>query len=312
MKNYQTPPVDVTEKSIQILKTVLLLDRAYSAGYLTRILTANDTFGFRKEEHKQLETFGALEGENFNQLDNLIQYMIRMEYLAIDDQVYGTIVITDAGSALLENPRPMIVNRRQISPAWYEMELMINLKNLRRKLAEEQELAPFELFNNYAMQCLVKEMPGSVVEMSRIPALVNLPEECWEPVLNEIKAIEEIKAKDEASGGLYTKAHSPSHRKAKNLFEEGKSVAEIAEACKWKPSTAQNYLINLHNTGQLNLRPWIEENIAEKDLHKGVEYFQKASDGRLEVAHKTLGMDYDTLAWCRLYSQPEESLANAA
>ncbi len=309
MKSFQNPPTDVSARAMQILKTVLLLDRNYSAGYIARILTADDIYGFRKDEHRQLETFGALEGENYNQLENLMGFLIRHQLLTIEDQVYGTIGISEAGTHYLSEPKPLMATRRQLSRTWYEMELIMNLRQLRREMAEERELAPYELFSNFAINRLVDVLPENSVELSQIPSMINLPEDCWSRVLEVVRDAIETKAKDEASGGLYTKAHSPSHRKAKELFDAGKSLEEIAREASWKPATVENYLLTLHKTGQINLHPWIEKMIPEKDLHRGAQYFAGAGDGRMEVAHKTLGLDYDTLRWCRLYSQEKELAA---
>lgn len=301
MKTYQIQPTDVSENAVLVLKTVLLLDKAFSISYLARLLQGNKTYPLRKEEHEQLETFGSMEETSFAKIEGLILFLQKQAYLSIDDPRFGSIAITDRGTEYLSKPKPLLANRRQLGRSWLETNLYRELKSLRKELATSMEVAPYELYNNYGLHCLATQMPENEDAMEAIPAAFEMPDACKKLVLQKIQNALQLKAKDERSGGLYTKAHSPSHQAIKRLFEDGCSLDEIAAARAIKPGTVRTYLSNLHRSEQLDLRAWIEGNWDNKVLHRGTEYFEQSKDKRLKPAHESLGLDYETLKWCKLY-----------
>ncbi|MFK7925660.1 MAG: RQC domain-containing protein [Bacteroidia bacterium] len=307
MKPYQIKPVDVSEKAIAVLKTVLLLDKAYSVSYVMRILTGDQRYPLREESHKELETFGALEGESFAQIEGLIYYLQKQAFLCIKDELFGNIEATELASEFLSKPKPLLANRRQLGRSWLETKLYRELRELRRELATSMEVLPYELYNNYALHLLSTQMPATLEAIDEIPAAFEIPDACKTMVLSKIEVARELKVKDERSGGIYTKAHSPSHQAVLRLCEEGATLEEIAAARAIKPATVRTYLTNLHRSEQLDLCALIEENIDGKVLHRGAEYFAQSGDGRLKTAHESLGLDYETLHWCKLYHEYKES-----
>lgn len=303
MKPYQIKPVDVSEKAIAVLKTVLLLDKAYSVSYVMRILTGDQRFPLREESHKKLETFGVLEGESFSQIEGLIYYLHKQAFLCIQDKIFGNIEATELASEFLSEPKPMLANRRQLGRNWLEAKLYRELRELRRELATSMEVLPYELYNNYALHLLSTQMPATLETLDEIPAAFEIPDACKTMVIAKIEVARELKVKDERSGGIYTKAHSPSHQAVLRLCEEGATLEEIAAARSIKPSTVRTYLTNLHRSEQLDLCALIEESMDGKVLHRGAEYFAQSGDDRLKTAHESLGLDYETLHWCKLYHE---------
>ena len=63
-------------------------------------------------------------------------------------------------------------------------------------------------------------------------------------ILAEVTRMWERKEYDEQTG-FFRKVYSPSHRKVKELFEEGKDLDTIVSERELKPQTAVGYLMNL-------------------------------------------------------------------
>ncbi len=74
-----------------------------------------------------------------------------------------------------------------------------------------------------------------------------------------------------------------------------------------KVNTVAAYLRRLHQTNQIDLRPWIEANVPAELLHKGASYFKSAADKRLGTAHQTLDIDFETLKWCQIYAAADQA-----
>lgn len=284
----------------QILKTVLLLERNYGAGYIARIAMGDSRFDLRKAAHKHLESYGALDSLSNLRIEDIIYYLIDLDFLEVNNEQYGTIAITDEGIAWLDEPQDMHVNRKEVYTGWWGFELRMALRSIRKDAAESADKRPYELFSNHAMVRMIRELPQTEQALDELPGMKTLSQAIKLLILTAINQIIEKKEED-ANSGVYTKASSPSHRKVKDLYESGFSLEEIAERRKLQTSTVLQYLFNLEKAGKLDLNPWTEQHIDPKVLYKGAEYFRSVEDRRLSAAHQVLGIDYDTLALCRNY-----------
>lgn len=294
--------INLTHEATHILKTVMLLERPYSASYISRILVGDSRFDLRKITHKELETFGALEGISKFRLEDIIYFLIDIDLLEVLDRRYGTLKVPKAGSSWLDAPQDIMVQKKEVFTGWWGLELLLALRSIRKDAADRLGKQAYELFTNYTMACMIHELPQTEEELNQLSGLKDLEPAVKLLILSAINEIVEKKEKD-ALKGTYSKANSPSHRKVKDLYESGFGLEEIAERRKLQTSTVREYLFTLHEAGKLNLNPWIEQHLDPKVLYKGTEYFRSVDDRRLKPAHEVLGIDYDTLALCRHYAE---------
>ncbi|MEZ4772980.1 MAG: RQC domain-containing protein [Bacteroidia bacterium] len=297
---YNQQPIDIGMEAMAVLKTVLLLEKDYSGSYIQRILTGNDSFGWKKQQHKRLETFSELGEHHFAYVDDLINYLIKHGFLKISNPAYGSIALTDEGRKWMENPDSLMTTKGELRKSWYQVELISALKTLRKETAEQKDKQPFELFTNYTMDVLADKLPQTEEALKAIPGVEKMDGATRLMVLAEITRIVEKKEIDDETG-VFRKAYSPSHQKIKALFLDGKKVSEIASERDLSQSTVTNYLENLHLAGEIDLRPWIEDTIDGKVLHKVTQYFRQVQSRGLKQAFEVLGVDYGTLRLCRLY-----------
>jgi len=281
-----------------VCKTVVLLERSYGADYLSRLLTGFDRFGLRKDEHKELETFGVASDIYSYKVINLIRWMTTAGYLKIVDVDYGNLNITQKGEAFLENPVEIQIPESQLKTPELDVMLELELKQLRREYSEQAEIMPYEVFNNYSMEQIVKVKPEHVTALKMIPGFGQIRINKYGHAI--LKAVKRVK-EDGPGVLLQKKASRQSHQSVKDLFLAGKDIAQIAEERKIKATTIMNYLENLHRAGQIDLCTWIEEQVDPQALHKGTAYFKQTQNPKLEEAFSVLGLDYTTLRMCRLY-----------
>ncbi len=308
--------MNLKDSSIEILKTVLLMEHSYGMNYLVRILQGVQEYGFRENNHKDLETFGALQDEYQDMVRDLISYLIKEGYLEIMDKRFGNIGITQKGKDYLDQPVDLWVLPRTIRMSRADKKLFQALRTMRKELADEASKPPFHIFTDYTLQCLVEEKPTDLEALKSIPGIgAYKVEKYGHIVIGVVNDMMEQKA-EEDQARLHKRAESPSHQAIKKLFEDGKSLEEIAETREIKVSTVRSALYCLHSTGHIDLIPWIEQNLDGEVLEKGLEYFKNNIHGRLTQAYEDLGLDYDTLRLCRMYvshmSTVEEELQYAS
>ncbi|MEZ4825304.1 MAG: RQC domain-containing protein [Bacteroidia bacterium] len=300
---YNQQPVDIGMEAMAVLKTVLLLEKPYAGTYVQRILTGNGSFGWKKAHHKKLETFGEMAEKSYSYVDDLINYLVKTDFLRIKQAEYGTVELTESGRSWMEDPVSLMTTRGELRKSWYQVQLIQALRVLRRETAEKKEKQPFEVFTNYTMDVLADKLPQTEEELKAIPGLEKLDGATRLMVLAEITRIVDKKEIDEETG-LFRKAFSPSHQKVKSLVLEGMTFDEIVRARDLSRGTAVSYLENLHRSGEVDLVPWIEKTVDGKVLHKMVQFFSQVKGSGLKQAHEVLGIDYELLRLGRLYSNP--------
>lgn len=296
---------DVTQHVVPMLKTVLLLERSYGAGYLVRILQGDETYGLRQEGHRELETFGLLAEERFSYLDSLLQVLIEDGFLEVKDARYGTVSITQQGRDFLAQPGKLLVLRDRLKKPWHEIEAMRSLRELRKRLAGESGLQPFEVLSNYSIGEISRNLPRSEAELSHLPGLDKVRPFQRKQLIEELRRVNERKDQDDRTG-VYTRAYSWSHRKVRELFEGGMDIEEIARRQKLTAEKVVEYLETLHQAGLIDLKPWIESSLDAKTLHRAAEYFRQVKSSLLREAREVLGYDTLTLRLCRVYASRAE------
>ncbi|MEO1447927.1 MAG: RQC domain-containing protein [Bacteroidota bacterium] len=300
---YNERPFALTEPAQEILKTLMFLDRPYSAAYVARILQGDTRYELRKVVHSELETFGSLEVNTRQQIIDMIYYLIDQGYIEVKNQAFGTIAITQMGENFLSQPEAIELPRKELFSGWSYFQLMQELRTIRQGVAEAQHKEAYEVFTNHTMTLLLRHMPVDESALLKIPGIADLERATQLELLMAITKMSH-KVEEDGRSGIYSRAYSPSHRKVKELFEEKFPLEDIAQRQGLTVERVRECLFNLHRAREIDLLPHIPELIDAQSLHKGVEYFKQVEDQRLKPAHEVLGLSYDTLKLCRLQAYP--------
>ncbi|MEL6695951.1 MAG: RQC domain-containing protein [Bacteroidota bacterium] len=305
MDNQGMEKVNLQHEAMAIFKTVKLLEKPYSANYIINLLQGNTSFQLRIPTHQNLETFGVLEDHHFSYLENIVKLLLSRTYLLVINKVYGTLALSSQGERFLAKPQALEVSKFILYRPWHEIYLSKRLKDWRLAVSDREEKKPYEIMTNYVLSQVMLILPMSPMEVSRIIGTDGLNSQSTDELVQIIKDVQEKKLEDERSG-IYRRVYSKRYRKIKELFEADIELDEISRRQGVEPRALREALLQLHQTGEINLRPWIEKHVPSTDLHRGTAYFKEAEDKRLSHAKEVLDMDYDTLAWCKAYIFHEE------
>lgn len=305
MNTTESTQVDIRPAATELIKTIMLLNRPYGFSYLLSIVRGQEDY-LKQPDHRELESFGALQDEHFGYVQDVAWHLFQTGYLELANPQYGTIQLTLKGSDFLNHSEPLVVDLKVLRMQWYHLLLIGELRDLRREEAKAKNAEPYEIFTNFVMMQIARKLPADEIQLRKISSLEKAEEELVRKILDKIAAISSEMDRDEELYGAIGKAHSYGHRKLKELFEAGTEIMEIARIQNLKENTMYWMLENLHLAGHLDLTNWIEEQLDSKVLHRGVDYFKQAKNSRLTDAHDVLGMDYPTLRMCRVYARPAE------
>ncbi|MDP5171698.1 MAG: HRDC domain-containing protein [Bacteroidia bacterium] len=310
------PQADLKTEAIQTLQTVQALNQRYGTSYLVDILRGNNSFGLRKQQHADIDTYGCMKDRSADYVRRLINLLTRENYLSVINTRYGILGLTEAGQAFLNKPAPLEIERYAMNESAYDREMRRQLRMLRKQFAMEEDKPPYRIFTDFALEEMLALKPTTVEDLLTVSGVGHYKANRYGLAI--IRLITNMEAgRDE----FYfqqnlRKALTPSHQAVKHMFEAGHTIEEIANHRAVKPATVHSTLYSLHQAGQVDLKPWIENTLPEEDLQKGAAWFEQHENPKLRDAYEQLGLDYDTLRFCRLYvagtSSFEVDLAKAS
>ncbi|GAB4403520.1 MAG: hypothetical protein OHK0039_02810 [Bacteroidia bacterium] len=293
--------LNVREEVAIVLQMVASLEGRYGANYVVQLLRGWDRYGLREEAHRNLETFGALQKWHTDRIHHLIDLLMEEGLLACHNIQYGTLHLTVAGEQFLQAPQDWLVKSATLRSSKYERMLAVELRQIRMALSREEQTEPYRIFNDYTLQCILDKKPQDLEGLKMIPGLGDYKINRYGAlIIQAVMRVAERKSQDNYHAML-KRVKSPGYQTVKMMYEHGLSEAEMAAERMVKPVTIRRILLDLHRAAEIDLRPWIEQQVQPTDLEKAGAFFRQEESPRLREAYEYLGLDYDTLRLCRLY-----------
>lgn len=293
--------INIRNEVIEILKTMMELQKPFGLGYISQILLGKSSFGWKDEAHTSLPTFASLDTESKERIHKMYHFLIKRGFIEMVKPDYNTAEITEDGIDFTHYPHDIWVNNSVLRSKPFDKKLYVLLKKLRVDISRKESVYPYEVFNDHTLDCLVAAKPENVLQLKNIPGLTDYKVDTFgHLILKEVHFILHQQEKERKLKNI-KKANYQSLKRIKALFHAGYSIEEIANNCEIKPSTVRGYLFVLHDAEEINLIPWIEKNIPADSLRVGTQYFKEVDRPRLKEAYEVLGLDYETLRFCRLY-----------
>lgn len=292
--------INIQAEAIAILKTVVSLEQKFTAKYVTYILKGWDKF-LRTEMHKHLETFGAYNTLSEERLLQIIDFLEEENYLYIKDNEKGILGISAAGLRVIAKETAVWAEVEKLKTSELARVLGAKLKEVRKAFAQKESRPIYEVFTDYMLKSIVKNLPQTASDLKEIAGfnsfrLFRYGKEILESISFVQENLAEAIIQEKQARVMQT-----GYLAVKKAFESGANFNEIALKCNLKPYLAARFLSELHETGHIDLKRWIEGNVNVLDLHKGVNFFHNHQDVSLKDAYWTLGLAYPTLMFCKVY-----------
>lgn len=293
---------DIQAPAVEMLKTIVLLERAYGADYLSQMIRGMEPKFGMNPEHSKLETYGSLKQYSMNELRLVLSSLELMGYVAATSNSYNTFKTTDKGIAFLDNPHPLYVDTMAVRFSPVEFFLLRQLSDFRSQAAKEKKKQVYEVFSNHSLDRIVKDRPDGLVELRMIPGMTHQKaDEYGEGILEIIKdtmdSWEDIRLRE-----LERVVQHYTHQKVLEMYRGGHGTKEIARTLGIAEITAKLYLADFHMLGTIDLQPEIEGWVSSGDLYRASEYFRHMSHPNIQEASKALGINYYTARLCQAYA----------
>ena len=168
------PVEDRTLEARQFLSAIARLaqrGQRYGAAYLIDLLRGAETQKIIDRGHQQLSVYGIGKGRSVEDWRQLARALVYQGVIEETQDAYPVLRITAEGSTVLRGERPILVPVRAVATSRKTTDnaprsetaeaLFIELKTLRKRLADQQGVPPYVVFNDASLRQMAESQPTS-------------------------------------------------------------------------------------------------------------------------------------------------------
>jgi ATP-dependent DNA helicase RecQ len=264
---------DGTELARRVLETVKAVQEKFGAGYVIDILRGSSVARI-EESHKTLAIYGSGSDVGKEQWHAIIQDMVTRGYLFRTAGIYPVLRSTEMGMRVLDANETVMLSRvkekiakpleAREAPETYESKLLIQLKDVRRQLAVKENVPAYIVLSDATLMELATFLPHTREEFSRISGFGQMKLEKYGKQFRNVVAAYCLE--HNLSSRMHLKVTAPKrpHRERLErdsdtkkqtllLFNEGRSIEQIAAVRKLSPTTIENHLAFYIQQGNLSI-----------------------------------------------------------
>lgn len=257
------------------------------------------------------EFFGEGKDKKINLWKSVIRQAIHDNYLVKDIESYGTLVITELGEAFINKPEPYTVtldaeyetfidndDMESASGAGMDEVLFNMLKDLRKRVASQNNVPPYIIFQDPSMEEMAIKYPLDLKELSQIVGVsTSKATRYGKPFLELIQKYVEDNEIERPDDFVVKSVANKSALKVSLIqsIDRKLSLEDIANS---KGLSIEELLLELENIvmsgTKLNLSYYIDTILDKEYQDEIFDYFRTQNTQNLEHAWNELGADVYT------------------
>jgi ATP-dependent DNA helicase RecQ len=165
------------EYVVNVLNVILEVKEKFKADHVADVLAGKGTSGVKAYSHDDLEIFGIGEEKDVRFWNGVIRQALIARFVLKDIENYGLLYLSDEGREYLKNPQSFLLTQDhdyeeslEAEPGvgaggGVDTELFNILKDLRKKIAKENKLPPFVIFQDPSLEDMSIQYPITIEEL---------------------------------------------------------------------------------------------------------------------------------------------------
>ncbi|WP_315402847.1 DNA helicase RecQ [Hoylesella saccharolytica] len=291
-----------------VLKAVLAVKENFRTDYVINFIKGRPTDDIVSHGHHELDEFGAGEDEDDKIWTPVIHQALIAGYLKKDVENYGLLKITASGRRFIKSPHSFMIvednefnedfeeETRDSSGSTLDPELYAMLKQLRKDVAERNNVPPYVIFQDVSLEQMAMMYPINLEELQNIPGVgvgkaKRYGKEFCELIerhctANDIERPEELRVRTVAKKSM-------NKVKIIQAIDRQIPLDDIAstESIDFDELLDEIEAIVYSGT-KLNIDYFLEEVMDEDHIEDIYEYFRTSDTDNIPVACEELGGDY--------------------
>ena len=296
---------EISVALLDILKTMVSLEKSYGIDYLTTLLRG-DTTRIKSESHAKIEAFGEYYALGYHGTAALVQRAVDMNYLRFAGRNM-TLRISLLGMEFLEKSHEVHVRTAQLRRTVYQKQVYKQLKEVRNALATAKGLKAYELFSNFSLDRIADKMPTTLKSLVEVPGLsLSVARQHGEALIALVQAAKAQQQEDRQLA-LIKRVASPGMQFTKQQVAKLRPLEEIAQMRDVKPSTALGYIRDLSKAGEIDALYYIQSTVPDRKLFMHTRFITNNPDLSMEETIAKLQSDRATVGLCKLFLSCEKA-----
>lgn len=306
------PKIDAQASLRMALEALRDLGDKFKADYLASVLVGKNTALIKSYGHNKSEWFGAGADHDIRYWGAVIRQALIMGLIDKNIENYGLLSINAKGEEFIAAPRPVYITLDHdydeeeketdaVAPTGKggaaDEELFSMLKDLRKKVARQHDLAPFVIFQDPSLEDMAIQYPITIEEMQNISGVgVGKARKFGEEFIRLIRAYVEEKEIVRPQDMIVKSVGNKSGNKIFIIqaIDRKMDFEDIARAKDLDFDELLTEIEGIVNSGtKLDISYYIEQVIDEDKSNDIYLYFKEdAQSDSLDEAIEELGGDY--------------------
>jgi ATP-dependent DNA helicase RecQ len=299
--NCQSPPEkwNGSEAAQKALSAIYRTEQRFGVNYIIDILLGKSDERIKRNGHDQISTFAIGQDLTATEWRSVFRQLIALGFIDIDIERHGALRLTEKCRPVLRGEQQLELRKlsveekatkekKQKSPVRpQDEELWESLRTLRMNIASESGVPPYVIFHDATLQEMVKKRPQSKSDMERISGVGEQKLKRYGKQFLEEIAKHPLPA-------LLDNNLSSTINETLILFQQNKSVEEIAQQRNIKESTVYTHLADAIEVGLLDIHDVIEfEDGQYEEIVFVIESLEDEEKGKLKPLYEALDEEYD-------------------
>ncbi len=170
---------DATTVARKVLSCVARVEQRYGAKHVVDVLRGGKTQRVRETGHDALSTYGILRSQSAAALRSYVDQLVDQGYLARSPDEYRVLRLTPGGLTLLKGegearliepktPKKSRAEARGEDWAGVDRDLFERLRELRREIAQENEVPAYLVFGDATLREMARARPETLRDLGRV------------------------------------------------------------------------------------------------------------------------------------------------
>lgn len=308
---YPKEKIEAASSVKLVLETLEALEDKFQPEHLIHVLRGEPMQSVKNYGHHNLDIFG--EGDDKEPIfwRSIIRGAAMEGLIEKDIETYGSLFLTDKGKAFLAKPYPIEIaidqdfdqvseedDEAQMGKGGFDEALFNQLKELRKKIARQENLPPYIIFQDPSLQEMAIKYPINLQELSQITGVsASKAQRYGKPF---IAAIDTYVKENEIERADDLVVKSVVNKSAIKVYiiqniDRKMSLDVVASSKGITMQELLNEIENIVGSGtRVNLDYYINEMLEEDVQDEIFDYFRSSESDSTEAALQNLGSDLYT------------------
>ncbi len=294
--------VDGTVLAQKVLSAVTRLQGRFGAGYVIDFLRGSHSAKMQ-EGHKSIKTFGIGADTSKETWTSIIRDLLEQGYLTKAEGLYPVLRLTEKSDLVLKGRGQVMLTKSkekidvQEQGANYEVALFQQLKEVRRQLAGEENVAAYIILSDATLMELATYLPHNKDEVSKISGFGEVKiekygKQFWTVITDYCKS-HQLTSRIHLKSPKRTRRERPERstetkQESFDLFRQGHSIEKISELRRLSMGTIEGHLAFYVLQGKLG----IDQIMDTSKIEAIQDAIDKVGGTALTPVKELLGEDY--------------------